>query len=132
MNLFSSVILTSLKTALFQSAQEIDDASPPTKYTYIQNTNHRHSVSMIFIFTTYILFLYVINTRREFVDIILVFELSMCKLREYGYQAATLSRYPYSSIYVYSVTVHQKYLTRLLELIMFEPWREYYHFSLPS
>ena len=31
--------------------------------------------------------------------------------------------------YVYSVVVYQKYLTRLRELIIFEPWRENYHFS---
>ena len=31
--------------------------------------------------------------------------------------------------YVYSVAVYQKYLTRLGELIIFEPWRENYHFS---
>ena len=34
--------------------------------------------------------------------------------------------------YVYSVAVHQKYLTRLGELIIFEPWRDNYHFSQPS
>ena len=34
--------------------------------------------------------------------------------------------------YVYSVTVYQKYLTRLRELIIFEPWRENYQFSQPS
>ena len=34
--------------------------------------------------------------------------------------------------YVYSVAVYQKYLTRLGELIIFEPWRENYHFSQPS
>ena len=34
--------------------------------------------------------------------------------------------------YVYSVVVYQKYLTRLRELIIFEPWRENYHFSQPS
>ena len=34
--------------------------------------------------------------------------------------------------YVYSVAVYQKYLTRLRELIIFEPWREKYHFSQPS
>ena len=33
--------------------------------------------------------------------------------------------------YVYSVAVYQKYLTKLGELIMFEPWRENYHFSQP-
>ena len=31
--------------------------------------------------------------------------------------------------YVYSVVVYQKYLTRLGELIIFEPWGENYHFS---
>ena len=31
--------------------------------------------------------------------------------------------------YVYSVAVYQKYLTRLGEFIIFEPWRENYHFS---
>ena len=30
--------------------------------------------------------------------------------------------------YVYSVAVYQKYLTRLGELIIFEPWLENYHF----
>ena len=34
--------------------------------------------------------------------------------------------------YVHSVVVYQKYLTRLRELIIFEPWRENYHFSQPS
>ena len=34
--------------------------------------------------------------------------------------------------YVYSVAVYQKYITRLKELIIFEPWRENYHFSQPS
>ena len=34
--------------------------------------------------------------------------------------------------YVPSVAVYQKYLTRLGELIIFEPWRENYHFSQPS
>ena len=34
--------------------------------------------------------------------------------------------------YVYSVAVCQKYLTRLEELIIFEPWREFYHFSQPT
>ena len=33
--------------------------------------------------------------------------------------------------YVYSVVVYQKYLTRLGELIIFEPWRENYNFSKP-
>ena len=33
--------------------------------------------------------------------------------------------------YVYSVAVHQKYLKRLGELIIFEPWLENYHF-LPT
>ena len=33
--------------------------------------------------------------------------------------------------YVYSAVVYQKYLTRLRELIIFEPWRENYHFSQP-
>ena len=34
--------------------------------------------------------------------------------------------------YVHSAVVYQKYLTRLRELIIFEPWRENYHFSQPS
>ena len=34
--------------------------------------------------------------------------------------------------YVYSVALYQKYLTWLGELIIFEPWRENYHFSQPS
>ena len=34
--------------------------------------------------------------------------------------------------FVYSAVVYQKYLTRLRELIIFEPWRENYHFSQPS
>ena len=34
--------------------------------------------------------------------------------------------------YVDSVAVYQKHLTRLGELIIFEPWRENYHFSQPS
>ena len=34
--------------------------------------------------------------------------------------------------YVYSAVVYQKYLTRLRELIIFEPWRENDHFSQPS
>ena len=34
--------------------------------------------------------------------------------------------------YVYSAVVYKKYLTRLRELIIFEPWRENYHFSQPS
>ena len=34
--------------------------------------------------------------------------------------------------YVHSVAVYKKYLTRLGELIIFEPWRENYHFSQPS
>ena len=34
--------------------------------------------------------------------------------------------------YVYSAVVYQKYLTRLRELIIFETWRENYHFSQPS
>ena len=48
-----------------------------------------------------------------------------------------ISRYPTGKHetnreYVYSVVVYQKYLTRLRELIIFEPWRENYHFSQPS
>ena len=35
-------------------------------------------------------------------------------------------------VYIYSVAVYQKYLTRLGELMMSEPWRENYHFSQPS
>ena len=31
--------------------------------------------------------------------------------------------------YIYSAVVYQKYLTRLRKLIIFEPWRENYHFS---
>ena len=34
--------------------------------------------------------------------------------------------------YLYSVVVYQQYLTRLGELIIFEPWRENYLFSQPS
>ena len=34
--------------------------------------------------------------------------------------------------YVYSVAVYQKYLTRLGELVIFEPWRENYHSFQPS
>ena len=34
--------------------------------------------------------------------------------------------------YVHSAVVYQKYLTRLRELIIFEPWRKNYHFSQPS
>ena len=34
--------------------------------------------------------------------------------------------------YLYSAAVYQKYLTRLGELIIFEPCRENYHFSQPS
>ena len=34
--------------------------------------------------------------------------------------------------YVYRVAVYQKYLTRLEELIIFEPWRENCRFSQPS
>ena len=34
--------------------------------------------------------------------------------------------------YVYSAVVYKKYLTRLRELIIFEPWRENYHFSQTS
>ena len=34
--------------------------------------------------------------------------------------------------YVHGVPVYQKYLTKLGELIIFEPWRENYHFSQPS
>ena len=34
--------------------------------------------------------------------------------------------------YLHSAVVYQKYLTRLRELIIFEPWRENYHFSQPS
>ena len=34
--------------------------------------------------------------------------------------------------YVYSAVVYQEYLTRLRELIIFEPWLENYHFSQPS
>ena len=34
--------------------------------------------------------------------------------------------------YVYSAVVYQKYLTRLRELVIFEPWRENSHFSQPS
>ena len=33
--------------------------------------------------------------------------------------------------YLYSVAVYQKNPTRLGELIIFEPWRENYHFSQP-
>ena len=33
--------------------------------------------------------------------------------------------------YAHSVAVYQKYLKRLGELIIFEPWRENYHFSQP-
>ena len=43
----------------------------------------------------------------------------------------TAAKYRYRE-YVYSVAVYQKYLTRLGELIIFEPWRENYHFSQPS
>ena len=34
--------------------------------------------------------------------------------------------------YVYIVAVYQKYLTKLVGLIIFEPWRENYRFSLPK
>ena len=34
--------------------------------------------------------------------------------------------------YVYSAVVYQKYLTRLREMKIFEPWRENYHLSQPS
>ena len=34
--------------------------------------------------------------------------------------------------YVHSVTANKKYLTRLGELIIFEPWLENYPFSQPS
>ena len=34
--------------------------------------------------------------------------------------------------YVYSAVVYHKYQTRLRELIIFEPWRENYHFPQPS
>ena len=34
--------------------------------------------------------------------------------------------------YVCCVAIYQKYLTRLGESIIFEPWRENYHFSQPS
>ena len=43
-----------------------------------------------------------------------------------------LSLVKYIEKYEYSVGVYQKYLTRLGELIIFEPWRENYHFSQPS
>ena len=33
--------------------------------------------------------------------------------------------------YMYSVVVHQKYLTRLGEMIIFDPWLENYHLSQP-
>ena len=33
--------------------------------------------------------------------------------------------------YVHNVAIYQKYLTRLGELIIFEPWLENYHFSQP-
>ena len=34
--------------------------------------------------------------------------------------------------YVHSAVVYQKYLKKLRELIIFEPWRENYHFSQQS
>ena len=34
--------------------------------------------------------------------------------------------------YLHSVAIHQKYPTTLGELIIFEPWREDYHFSETS
>ena len=34
--------------------------------------------------------------------------------------------------YVHSVVVYQKYLSRLGEVIIFEPWLENYQFSQPS
>ena len=45
-------------------------------------------------------------------------------------QKSTLSDWIYRE-YVYSVAVCKKYLTRLGELIIFEPRRENYHFSQP-
>ena len=33
---------------------------------------------------------------------------------------------------VYNVDIYQKYLTRLGEVIIFEPWGENYHFFQPS
>ena len=44
--------------------------------------------------------------------------------------SSTLGQY-INREYVYTVAVYQKYLTRLGELIIFEPWRENYHFSQP-
>ena len=44
----------------------------------------------------------------------------------------TFHRYISNREYVHSVVVYQKYQTRLEELIIFEPWRENYHFSQPS
>ena len=44
----------------------------------------------------------------------------------------TMSNYYTHREYECSVVVYQKYLTRLGELIFFEPWRENYHFSKPS
>ena len=52
------------------------------------------------------------------------------------YLALCTSKFYYKNIlyreYVYSFAVYQKCLTRLGELIIFEPWRENYYFPEPS
>ena len=43
-----------------------------------------------------------------------------------------LRNYGMNREYVHCVAIYQKYLTRFRELIIFEPWRENNHFSLPN
>ena len=50
----------------------------------------------------------------------------------WGKSSAQLESITMRREYIYDDAVYQKYLTRLGELIIFEPWRENYHFSQPS
>ena len=79
------------------------------------------------------------NLRKScrFLKIFFFFFLTHRKLENSGYQHLLLSMYEpvlfgRNRDYVYSVAVYQKYLTRLEELIIFDPWRENYHFSQQS
>ena len=56
------------------------------------------------------------------------FKLDQSKILSFGIELKGLEHREY----VYSFAVYQKHLTRLGELIIFEPWPENYHFSQPS
>ena len=78
------------------------------------------------------------QNRKSFITIQL---LSFSYMSQFGFVIISFiwcdlqkkQRWPFRSSrqcreYVYSIAVYQKYLTRLEELITFEPWRENYHF----